>query len=129
MTYEELEKVIGFDGPWDPDGARSGGWTFGTCRHVGNLAVAIDLPSIDDVVSVHSYASTDDEDWDGATAAILVLTDGRWMTWESWWGPTGSGFSDDAYGGDADVWIADSLDASIRLGLTNDGRRLLGVDQ
>ena len=128
MTFDELTDIIGWSGPWDDDGSRSRGWTTGTCRHVSDITAAVELPSLDDVVGVHRHATTPEGDWDGNSVVILALTGGRWMTWESWWGPTGSGFSEDAYGGDADVWIADNIPDAIRLGLTDDGRRMLGVD-
>jgi len=44
--------------------------------------------------------------WDGESAGIALLKDGRYIAWESWWGPTGSGFSGDAYGGDEEIAFA-----------------------
>lgn len=66
-------------------------------------------------------------DWDGECAAVMLLKDGRYVAWETNWGPTGNGFSEDAYGGDADVYFASTLDAAINLGLTQEGRALAGV--
>lgn len=61
-----------------------------------------------DVEVVIAYHQSPD-DWDGTYGAIIRLHDGRWVSWEGSWGPTGSGFSEDAYGGDTDVWFANSL--------------------
>ena len=57
----------------------------------------------DDVAAVLEYASTPRRDWDGETAGIVRLKDGRIVGWEANWGPTGNGFSGDAYGGTADI--------------------------
>lgn len=56
----------------------------------------------DDVAAVLEYASTP-QDWDGETAGIVRLKDGRIVGWEANWGPTGDGFYADAYGGTADI--------------------------
>jgi len=53
---------------------------------------------------VHHYMNGDR--WDGKEIAILKLTDGRYVGWETWYGPTGSGFFADAYGGDVDIYFA-----------------------
>jgi len=125
VTFEELMDAFGrWDGPWEHDGTRSAGWTSGQCRHVMDFLTPVPLPDITEVMSVREYAATKD-DWDGVSVAVLKLTRGRWMTWESWWGPTGDGFSEDAYGGDADVWISDTLELAYRLGLTDAGRSML----
>ena len=55
--------------------------------------------------------------WDGTAAAVVQLKDGRWVAWESSWGPTGDGFNADAYGGDANVFFASSLEQAIVYGL------------
>ncbi len=98
----------------------------GHCRHVNDITGTVDLPRITDVDYVVIHDKTSDR-WDGVSAAVLRLKDGRYMTWESWWGPTGSGFCEDAYGGDVDVWIADTLEDAVSLGLTVGGRLLLGL--
>lgn len=56
----------------------------------------------DDIARVLAYGDSGDG-WDGDAAGIAQLKDGRFVAWESTWGPTGSGFSADAYGGDADI--------------------------
>lgn len=47
--------------------------------------------------------------YDGDECGVALLTDGRYVAWETWWGPTGSGFSCDAYGGDAVVVFAETM--------------------
>lgn len=56
----------------------------------------------DDVAVVLAYGESE-RDWDGYSAGIALLYDGRVIGWESSYGPTGSGFCCDAYGGDADI--------------------------
>ena len=63
--------------------------------------------------------------WDGTVAALVRLSDNRWMAWETFWGPTGDGFSEDAYGGDADVFMSVDRAKVIKFGLTDEGRRML----
>lgn len=79
-----------------------------------------------DVAEVVASGATDDY-WDGTAAAILRLKDGRFVAYETFWGPTGNGFSADAYGGEADLKFAHDLDTVTRLGLTDDGRELCGL--
>lgn len=62
-----------------------------------------------DVVRVVAYGCTS-PGWDGESCAIVELADGRFAGWESSWGPTGAGFSRDAYGGDAVVLFAASAE-------------------
>lgn len=64
--------------------------------------------------------------WDGNCAGIARLRDGRYVAWETTWGPTGDGFCCDAYGGDADIHVGSTLDAVIWMGLSAEGRTLLG---
>ncbi len=84
--------------------------------------------AIGDVAEVLYHGRTDD-DWDGNEAAVVRLTDGRLVAWETWWGPTGSGFSEDAYGGDAELWFAgaENLSRLILMALTDQGRELCGI--
>lgn len=63
--------------------------------------------------------------WDGSCAAIVVLNDGRYVSWESDWGPTGSGFSEDAYGGYADINFSSTLLDAYRFGIKTDTRNEL----
>ena len=70
--------------------------------------------ALDDVQLVIAYGDTG-QDWDGESAAVVLLKDGRFCSWESDWGPTGSGFCCDAYGGTADVWFSSSLKAATSL--------------
>lgn len=65
----------------------------------------------DDVAEVLWWATTDKTDWDGDTAGVVRLKDGRFAGWEADWGPTGNGFSCDAYGGTADIVFGTTQEA------------------
>lgn len=80
-----------------------------------------------DVAEVVCSGTTDEGDWDGTVAAVLKLKDGRFCCYETFWGPTGSGFSEDAYGGNADISFASTLGTVLVMGLTDEGRSLCGV--
>jgi hypothetical protein len=79
----------------------------------------------EDLDTIVAYDETDDE-WDGDVAGIALLKDGRFVTWETFYGPTGDGFSEDAYGGDADIIVSSDLHTAVTLGLTDRGRARLG---
>lgn len=64
--------------------------------------------------------------WDGECAAVLRLKDGRYVSYETFWGPTGDGFCADAYGGTADLQFAYDEATVVRWGLTDNGRKLCG---
>jgi hypothetical protein len=64
--------------------------------------------------------------WDGEVACVMRLPDGRFVAYETQWGPTGDGFCCDAYGGDADLFFGATADAVIWLGLSATGRQLCG---
>lgn len=85
--------------------------------------IGVALPEPSEVQRIVAAASSGDE-WDGVVAAVVRLKDGRYLAYETFYGPTGSGFYEDAYGGDADVWIG-TLAQVRRMGLTNEGRRML----
>lgn len=106
--------------PWD-----AGSW-HGRVIDAGDITINAPLPPASAIVEVVA-ASAEGDNWDGKVAAIVKFDDGRYAAWETFYGPTGSGFSEDAYGGDADVWIG-PLTQVKRLGLTNEGRRMLGLD-
>lgn len=80
-----------------------------------------------DLDKVVFAGATDESDWEGNCAAVILLKDGRYVTWETTWGPTGNGFSEDAYGGDADVHFSSTLDTAVNMGLTQEGRALAKV--
>ena len=81
-----------------------------------------------DVAEVLYHGESGDR-WDGVEAVVIRLRDGRLVGWETWWGPTGTGFCDDAYGGDAELWFAksESLNALVLQALTDQGRELCGI--
>lgn len=81
----------------------------------------------EDVAEVIASGQSND-DWDGEVAAVLRLKDGRFVSYETFWGPTGDGFCADAYGGRADMHFGATLEVVQRLGLTDTGRRLCGWD-
>jgi hypothetical protein len=119
MTIEEFNIKAGCQVPW----------TRGTWN--GQFLSLDDTPAGDfkpeeiwRVLAVNNSGG----DWDGFGAAVIQLKDGRWVAWESSWGPTGSGFSEDAYGGDANVYFSSTMEGAIMLGLTPVSRDLLGLD-
>lgn len=73
-------------------------------------------------------AGEDDDRWDGNCACVFRLKDGRYVSYETFWGPTGDGFAADAYGGDADLNFAANLETVVRFGLTDEGRKLCGLE-
>ena len=73
-------------------------------------------------VVIWAYETADG--WDGEVAAICMLKDGRYISWETFWGPTGDGFHGDAYGGDADITAATTFENILQLGLTPERREL-----
>lgn len=98
----------------------------GTTHSIGGVSETI--PKLEDVDAVIYHGRTP-EDWDGMEAAVVRLKDGRLAAWESVWGPTGSGFCEDAYGGDAEVWFApvSELRTLLLQALTDKGRDVCGI--
>lgn len=82
----------------------------------------------EDVAEVLAEYESGDQ-WDGSVAAVLKLKDGRFVTYETFYRPTGNGFSEDAYGGDADIHFASSYEDAVRWGLTDESRGWLGIEQ
>lgn len=80
--------------------------------------------TVEDVARVIAHGTTAKDDWDGKCAGIVRLKDGRYVSWESWWGPTGSGFCNDAYGGDADIVFSRTIKAAT-LAISESARELL----
>lgn len=85
--------------------------------------------SEEDVAEVLYHGGYGFDDYDGFEAAVLKLRDDRLVAYETWWGPTGSGFSADAYGADADVWFASEghLKELVLQALGDEGRRACGL--
>jgi hypothetical protein len=65
----------------------------------------------DDVSDVIICCEEEYSGYDGTSFGIVKLTDGRYISWETTWGPTGNGFSADAYSGDADIYCSMSMKA------------------
>ena len=109
--------------PWgQTPGTR--GWSEGDFVSVDGAHVGpVEIENVAEVL----YYGTTGRDWDGTEAAVMRLQDGRFVAYETWWGPTGSGFSYDAYGGDSNLCFANDLNALILSALTDAGRRLCGI--
>jgi hypothetical protein len=101
---------------------------WGRCGWTGGLVSLEGCPAHDftrdDVAEVIAWGSTGDE-WDGDTAGIMRLHDGRFVAWEATFGPTGNGFICDAYGGDTDIMFAATEEIARRY-LGERARELLG---
>lgn len=93
------------DFPWD-----RGRW-FGSFVSLDG-APATDL-TWGDVEEVVWHGEHGDSDWT-ISGGVARLRDGRYCAWESEQGPTGTGFSGDAYGGTADVAFASKEVAALR---------------
>jgi len=74
------------------------------------------------------WQQEDDDRWEGEVACICHLKDGRYVVWETSFGPTGDGFSEDAYGGDANIIMCGSLESAQRLGLSPENRKQCLLD-
>jgi len=120
MTLDEFENKANLQVPW-----QRGAW-HGQFLSLEENVIAGEFKP-EDIWRVFAVGNSGDQ-WTGIGAAVVQLYDGRWVAWESSWGPTGSGFSDDAYGGDANVYFASSLEIAIMLGLTQTSRALLGLN-
>lgn len=106
---------------WGDDGSWHG-------RVISHGGTSTELPDgFSDLGKIVAQYESDVSDYDGNVAAVVRLSDGRFMSWETFWGPTGSGFSEDAYGGDADIHFANDLDTIVRFGLTDEGRGWLNL--
>lgn len=79
----------------------------------------------DDVFKVIAFGTTPD-DWDGETAAVVELIDGRFVGWEANWGPTGNGFCYDAYGGTAALIFGKTVEAVLPY-ISDKGKELLDL--
>jgi hypothetical protein len=105
--------------------------TPGGCWSQGNFVsldgAAVGSVAEEDVAEV-LYFWSDGDTWDGDEIAVMRLADGRYVAYETWYGPTGDGFSEDAYGGDANLYFASSLAEVLRLGLGDEARRKIGVE-
>lgn len=125
MTVHDLRLM-----PWDETpGRRDGyyGWSTGDFISLGGAETG--PVGKEDVGEVLYHFNSGDNDWDGKEVAVLCLKDGRFVGYETWWGPTGSGFSEDAYGGDANLYFATNLNDLILNALTDEGRRYCGIPE
>lgn len=76
-----------------------------------------------DIAEIVKYGSTP-PGRDGSNAGIVLLKDGRYVGWESWWDCSGDGFNRDAYGGTSDIIYGKSVNAVMRY-LSLDAKGLL----
>lgn len=123
MTADDLRLM-----PWsESPGADEygGGWSGGGFVSLDRTEVG-PVSKSDVAEIIHYYQSPDN--WDGNEIAVMQLKDGRFVAYETWWGPTGNGFSEDAYGGDSNLYFASSLDTILRLALGDEARRTLGIE-
>ena len=67
------------------------------------------------------------ERWDGEVSGIALINDGRWIAWSTFYGPTGHGFCNDAYGGNATIFVASSPETLRQMALGAEGRMLCGI--
>jgi hypothetical protein len=120
MTAGDLKLM-----PWGQCPSEFGDWN-GRMRSIEGVPVG---PVLEEDVEEVLYHSTSGDRWDGSEVAVLRLRDGRYVAYETDWGPTGDGFSRDAYGGDADLWFAHGGDLRTLLlqALTDQGRRSVGL--
>jgi len=77
-----------------------------------------------DIAEIVKYGSTPPGNWDGDNAGIVLLKDGRYVGWESWWDCSGDGFNRDAYGGTSDIIYGKSVNAVMRY-LSDNAKSLL----
>lgn len=115
------------DFPWGiRPGARS--WTHGQWHSVDNTEPSV--VNEDDLAEV-LYQWTSGDTWDGTECGVIRLTDGRLVAWETWYGATGSGFSEDAYGGDAVLYFAskDNLKLLVNMALSDEMRRAINLPE
>jgi hypothetical protein len=99
-----------------------GEWN-GRCVQLDPAAQVIDVCE-SDVSLLLAYGETPDT-WDGEIAGIALLRNKTFLAWGTFYGPTGHGFSRDAYGGDADMMFASTWERAWLFGLTDKGRELV----
>lgn len=118
MQYKTLPRVNPF---------YRGMWS-GRCISVDGTDATVFPPDEALLAEVLAAGDTGDgvDDWDGDVAAVFRLADGRFVAYETNWGPTGDGFSEDAYGGDANLFFGASEEAVVWFGLSMNGRKLCG---
>lgn len=73
------------------------------------------------------YQAMEGDEWDGTVVFVGKFSDGRYIAYETSYGPTGHGFCEDAYGGDAEVWFGKDLNKLLLQALSDQGRRMIGI--
>lgn len=102
-------------------GYQGGNWN-GTCVSLdGSPTEPIDCAGAAEIIR---YGVTRTMDWDGKEVVVLRLANGVYAGWETWWGPTGHGFCEDAYGGDTDILFGATAEIVLQH-LTESARELL----
>jgi hypothetical protein len=108
MRSTEVMKVSLINDPWSRPSWHGNFISVDGCDDTGFG------PDEDNILYVIAYGDTGPTHWDGTAAGIVLLKDGRFVSWESNWGPTGSGFCFDAYGGDANIAFSQTLTMATR---------------
>lgn len=105
---------------------------FSRCGWRGRLQSVDGTPAHDfheDDPATMLYAGDSGDRWDGDSAGVARLSDGRVVGWETYYGPTGDGFCHDAYGGDALIFVGATVEVVAYLGLGSEGRALCGLPE
>lgn len=108
LVCPHLESVPMAEAPWN-----RGQW-HGSIVSVDGTDTTDTMHDQSCIGRVIAWGTTRESDWDGECAGVVQLVDGRYCSWSSGWGPTGSGFSKDAYGGDAGIFVASTALGAIQ---------------
>lgn len=110
----------------DTPGGSSYGWSTGEFVSLDGAPTGpVEQADVEEIL----FSGITGDDWDGKEAAVMRLKDGRFVAYETFWGPTGDGFHEDAYGGDAKLYFSTNLDDLVLTALTDEGRRLCGIPE
>ena len=125
MSNQLTIRVTPFKDWGDDPGSFSSSWQREYHSLDGTATDEFRAQDIDEVL----YQADTGDDWDGKAAAVFRLKDGRLIAYETFWGPTGDGFNEDAYGGNATLEFASELRLLVNSALTDEARRLLGIPE
>lgn len=131
MTIDDLQIEHPFGLRPTPPEERSGSYPTGWLAD--NPWVSVDgtdagfLPA-DSEFTILWQGSSGDR-WDGIEAAVVRLADDRIVAWQTTYGPTGSGFEADAYGGEAQVYFGRDVSTVIKIALDDWAKRELKIPE
>lgn len=117
MTSKELVDTLHWENPF-----QRREWRGQIISVDGTLATEFSSDDLEEII----IAKHSGPGWDGKSAGIVRLKDGRFVGWDSWWDCTGSGFGADAYGGTENIFVGATLKAVLWFGIGAEGRVLLG---